>query len=130
MVCIMGMIFFLSHQSGDFVELPEFAGFDKLLHLIAYGILAASFLYGLQPFTKQITLPAAGITVVLFCFAYGVGDEFHQSFIPGRLASVWDVLADTAGAILVVLWWMRGKAKDKKQKSKLFKGKSTENTLP
>ena len=118
MVCIMGMIFFLSHQSGDFVELPEFVGFDKLLHLLAYGSLAASFLYGLQPFTRQISRPAAGIIVVFFCFAYGVGDEFHQSFIPGRLVSAWDVLADTAGAILVVWWWMVGKAKNKNQKSK------------
>jgi len=118
MVCIMGMIFFLSHQSGDFVELPEFVGSDKLLHLIAYGSLAASFLYGLQPFTKQITRPAAGIIVVFFCFAYGVGDEFHQYFIPGRLVSAWDVLADTAGAILVVSWWIMGKAKVKSEKSK------------
>ena len=116
MICIMGMIFFLSHQPGGFVGLPEFAGFDKLLHLIAYGSLAAGFLYGLQPFTRKITRPAAGITVVLFCFAYGVGDEFHQSFIPGRLVSAWDVLADTAGAILVVSWWMRGKTKIEKSK--------------
>lgn len=107
MVCIMGMIFFLSHQPGGFAKLPEFAGFDKLLHVIAFGSLAASFLYGLQPFINKITRPAAGITVVLFCFAYGVGDEFHQSFIPGRFVTGWDVLADAAGAFLVVLWWMR-----------------------
>ncbi len=113
MVCIMGMIFFMSHQPGDFADLPEFTGLDKLLHVIAYGSLAASFLYGLQPFFHKITRPVAGIAVVLFCLLYGLSDEFHQSFIPGRFTSGWDVLADAAGAFLVVLWWMRreGKAK-------------------
>jgi VanZ family protein len=108
----MGMIFFLSHQPYDFVEqLPNFNGFDKLLHVIAYGSLAASLLYGLQPFINTTTMPIAGMIVVLFCFLYGLSDEFHQSFIPGRFVSGWDVLADTSGAVLVVLWWMRREGK-------------------
>ena len=109
---IMGMIFFLSHQPYDFVEqLPDFNGFDKLLHVIAYGSLAASLLYGLQPFINTTTMPIAGMIVVLFCLLYGLSDEFHQSFIPGRFVSGWDVLADTTGAVLVVLWWMRREGK-------------------
>ena len=109
---IMGMIFFLSHQPYDFVEqLPDFNGFDKLLHVIAYGSLAASLLYGLQPFINTTTMPIAGMIVVLFCLLYGLSDEFHQSFIPGRFVSGWDVLADTSGAVLVVLWWMRREGK-------------------
>ncbi|MDH3980911.1 MAG: VanZ family protein, partial [Gammaproteobacteria bacterium] len=31
---------------------------------------------------------------------YGVLDEFHQSFVPGRNADVLDVLADASGALL------------------------------
>ncbi len=111
MVCIMGMIFYLSHQPYDLLQLPPISGSDKLLHVIAYGSLAASFLYGLQPFFHKITRPVAGIAVVLFCLLYGLSDEFHQSFIPGRFTSGWDVLADAAGAFLVVLWWMRREGK-------------------
>ena len=32
--------------------------------------------------------------------AYGVTDEWHQAFVPGRMADVRDVLADAAGAAL------------------------------
>ena len=111
MIGIMGMIFFLSHQPGDFADLPEFIGFDKLIHVILYASLAASFLYGLQPFINMTTMPVAGMVVVFICLLYGLSDEFHQSFIPGRFVSGWDVLADTAGAVLVVLWWMRREGK-------------------
>ena len=31
---------------------------------------------------------------------YGVTDEWHQSFVPGRMADVRDVIADSAGAAL------------------------------
>ena len=118
MVCIMGMIFFLSHQPGDFADLPKFVGLDKILHAIAYGSLAASFLFGLQPFFQKISAPGTAAIVVLFCLAYGVGDEFHQSFIVGRFPSGWDVLADTTGAFLVVLWWMRREEQRERQKIK------------
>jgi VanZ family protein len=118
MIAIMGMIFFLSHQPGDFADLPEFIGLDKLIHVIVYACLAASFLYGLQPFINTTTMPVAGMVVVLFCLLYGLSDEFHQSFISGRFVSGWDVLADTSGAVLVVLWWMRREGQGERQKAK------------
>jgi VanZ family protein len=106
MVCIMGIIFFLSHQPGGFVQLPQFFGIDKLAHVIAYGCLAGTFLYGLQPFLNTYNNKfAAVIIVVLLCLLFGISDEFHQSFIPGRSVSFWDVVADGFGAVLVVGWW-------------------------
>ena len=107
MVCIMGIIFYLSHQPGDFAPLPPFAGLDKLLHVIAYSSLAGAFLYGLQPFSNISNRFIIVFVVVFFCIFYGISDEFHQSFIPGRFSSIWDVLADGLGALLVVGWWLR-----------------------
>jgi VanZ family protein len=107
----MGMIFFLSHQPGDFNQFPPFfIGVDKLLHSIAYGILAGVFLYGLRPFIHDSNRALAGIIVVLFCVLYGISDEFHQAFIPGRFVSAWDVVADCFGALLVVGWWYKNSA--------------------
>ncbi len=40
------------------------------------------------------------IVSVLFCSLYGLSDEWHQSFVPGRDASLGDWLADTIGAVL------------------------------
>jgi VanZ family protein len=46
------------------------------------------------------------LLAVLLCAAYGVGDEFHQRFVPGRQADPADVAKDVAGA-LVGAWLYR-----------------------
>ena len=104
MAAIMGMIFYLSHQPGDLIQLPQVIGVDKLLHVIAYGSLAWAFLYGLYPFTYDSNRAVTAIVVILFCLLFGISDEFHQGFIPGRFVSAWDVAADCFGAVLIVGW--------------------------
>ncbi|RJX27698.1 MAG: teicoplanin resistance protein VanZ [Desulfurivibrio sp.] len=104
MTLVMAAIFFLSNTQGQ--NLPSaINGLDKILHALAYATLAASCLYGLHPAArdKGSLRPAAG--VVFFCFCYGLTDEFHQSFIPGRSPSGLDIVADTGGAVLTVLLW-------------------------
>jgi len=42
-------------------------------------------------------------TIVLTIFVgifYGIGDEWHQSFVPGRFATVYDVIFDSLGVVL------------------------------
>ena len=105
MTFVMGTIFFLSHQSGDNLGLPSFPGADKLAHMLAYGTLAFSVLWYLGK--KGLDKPRhAVVLTVLFCLLYGISDEYHQSFIPLRSVSVFDIFADTAGAFLVSLLWM------------------------
>jgi len=117
MAIVMGMIFYLSHQPGDFSYLPEFIGVDKLLHVIAYGSLAATLLYGLDPMTKSSSRALTAAGVVFFCILFGISDEYHQSFIPGRSVSAWDVAADGLGALLVVAWWLKWSALPRPQNS-------------
>ena len=85
--------------------LPEITAFDKGAHVVAYGVLAAAFLYALHPIIHREDRLIAAVIVVLFCFLYGISDEFHQSFIPGRYVSGWDVAADGLGALLVAGFW-------------------------
>ncbi len=69
------------------------------MHLGAFGLmgfLCCRWLKAERPLSGKITLLAAVFLVSLF----GILDEFHQSFIPTRTASVYDVLADFAGAVL------------------------------
>jgi VanZ family protein len=48
---------------------------------------------------------SAGL-VLLSCAAYAASDEFHQSFVPSRTASLRDVTIDLCGATLaVLLYW-------------------------
>jgi len=95
-----GVIFILSHQST--LPLPmAFPHQDKLVHGSAYGVMA--FL-AWRTFSHlvQTRLLLVGVAV-MFSSAYGVSDEFHQSFIEGRDADIWDWVADTIGATLMAL---------------------------
>jgi len=105
MTFIMGTVFSLSHQSGDTLHLPSFPGADKLAHAFAYGALAFAILWCFGK--KGLDKPRHTVVLtVLFCLFYGISDEYHQSFIPFRSVSVFDIIADTAGAIFVSLIWV------------------------
>ncbi|OGR17384.1 MAG: hypothetical protein A2X81_08390 [Desulfobacterales bacterium GWB2_56_26] len=116
MILVMGTIFCLSHQQGDSLYLPALPGIDKLAHLLAYGVLAATTLFA---FGERWKSEKAGLTVlitVFFCLFYGITDEFHQSFVPGRAPSVVDIVADFGGAGLVGFFWLRLKGRDEGRK--------------
>ena len=95
----MGTIFFLSHQPS--LPTPSlFEHQDKLFHGGAYGLLGLLLAGALfQPAQPLRTL----LLVWLLGSLYGLSDEFHQSFIPGRDADLLDVLADSVGALLGAL---------------------------
>ena len=103
MLAVMGGIFFMSNQPGSSLSLPPIQGVDKLLHAMAYAVLAASVIYAFPSWIDRPVGPLAGIGVVLFCLLYGISDEFHQTFIPARTATLGDLIADTTGAFIWVL---------------------------
>lgn len=91
------VIFYFSAQTRFFIQPPEFFSSDKLYHFLEYtvlGILAGRVIRA-YPLVIRGLSPEAAVT--LFCLIYGAGDEFHQWFVPGRFATVGDVLADTVG---------------------------------
>jgi len=45
------------------------------------------------------------VSSAAFAVLYGSIDEWHQSFVPGRTASLWDALTDLAGASLALCLW-------------------------
>lgn len=104
---VMAFIFVLSHLPGDSLDLNQSRGTDKACHVIAYGFLALSSIHALKSECDIRKIPLIkGLVIIIFCFIYGVSDEFHQSFIGGRFVDWRDLAADTLGALLVVLcWW-------------------------
>lgn len=108
MLVVMTVIFLLSHQTGDDDSFTLLPGMDKLAHMAAYAVLAAStlFAFGKQ---KNVHPQKAIVLTVVFCLLYGLSDEFHQSFIPGRTVSVYDLLADGVGSALTCLLWQKAR---------------------
>ena len=70
----------------------------KTAHLTEYAVLAYLAWSALRRSLAYPAVPALVLTA-----AYAASDEFHQSFVPSRGASVEDVLIDTAGATLGLL---------------------------
>ncbi len=105
-----GLIFYLSHQPTLPVE-PWLPHQDKLFHLIAYAGLAYLAINYFQYHTDRLN--QAKIVSVLFCAFYGLSDEWHQSFVAGRDADIYDWFADVSGAALLLLaarksWFFKG----------------------
>ena len=79
---------------------PELPGMDKLLHLAAYAVMGA---LACRAFTTLPGRRRAGVLFLagfLFTLLFGVSDEWHQSFVPGRMADGWDLAADGLGGLL------------------------------
>ena len=92
----MGVLYHLSDQ--PVIDAPMlFPGQDKLFHAIVYAVLGGLYLALFRPgpagYAAQARWLALGLAVL-----YGISDEWHQSFVPGREPDVLDVLADGVGA--------------------------------
>jgi hypothetical protein len=105
LLMVMGTIFFLSAQTGDTLCLPPLPGIDKIGHATVYGILAASAIFAFSMRYKKRNPQVVMASTAFFCLFYGISDEFHQSFVPGRSTSGFDVLADLCGALFVCFLW-------------------------
>jgi VanZ family protein len=73
----------------------------KLAHAAEYAILGA------------LLVRATGRVRLAFVLAvvYAASDEFHQSFVEGRVAAVHDVAIDAAGAALGILLYRSARAR-------------------
>ena len=100
------LIFFLSSQSTLPMP-PLFPHGDKVIHAGAYAVMGVAAWRIFQHLPWPVTLHV--LYSICFCSLYGVSDEWHQSFVPGRDSDVMDWLADTVGAASAVFFmqWMK-----------------------
>jgi VanZ family protein len=105
-VAYMAVIFYLSSLHNPPLP-PEVS--DKAGHSFGYtwlGIFVTRALARGLP--RRIGLGVA-LGALAIAIAYGMSDEFHQSFVAGRTEDVYDLFADAVGAgIGVVACWLWG----------------------
>jgi VanZ family protein len=92
-------IFVLSSFPGSAYPQTEVVGADKMVHLVLYGVLAGLCTRGWARGTSWRSWALIAASAALAAL-YGMSDEFHQRFVPGRNADWADVLADAVGAIV------------------------------
>ena len=71
-----------------------------IYHFTAFSYLTLFLLISLTKGKPNKSLIIIGILIALI---YGILDEIHQSFVPGRLASHKDILVNSFGIILTGL---------------------------
>ena len=99
-IAYAGLIFMLSSFPHFPEELPPFIGYDKLAHCIEYYFFGILICRWLLNESNSLVKRHALFMTMLIGICYAVSDEWHQSFIPGRIASIWDGLFDAAGIAL------------------------------
>jgi VanZ family protein len=101
-IALATTIFLASGRSQ--VAAPDVPQIDKIAHFFVYGLLGT--LVARMPSIASWR-PLGVYSAIAICSFYGISDEFHQSFTPGRSVEVADWLMDTAGAGLAVFLYAR-----------------------
>jgi len=116
-IAYAALIFYISSRpwpSGP--DLPP--GADKAIHFAIYFFLGFGLVWAFRATRYRFSNHLMWVAAVVG-FTYGIFDEIHQSFVPGRDASAFDALADgfgsVAGAWIAILCarWLRGECPEK-----------------
>jgi len=104
---VMAIIFIASSFPKS--DIVDFAAWDLVVkkggHVMGYALLAIAYVRGLaypqRPTARQL------LGALVLVGLYGLTDEYHQSFVTGRVASVWDVVIDLGGGLLGLAFSLR-----------------------
>lgn len=94
---------YLSSSDLNFLLSPFYIFYkqpDKLVHLILYAGFGILLCYTLKNSPNSTLRNHALLFAIIIGTVYGASDEFHQSFVPGRTTSFWDLAADSTGVIM------------------------------
>lgn len=98
------LIFYVSSQRLP--ELPilfQINYIDLVAHFFAYALFAYLAYRALSRTPNKVLQKHLLFATLIISILYGFSDEWHQSYVPGRLMSVSDFLFDAFGAIVMVL---------------------------
>ena len=101
------LAFILGHPVSEASVHPMHVAIRKCAHLFEYGVLSALAFRAIRAEREGFDLSWA-VAAMILTVAIAAGDEWHQTFVPGRTGTPWDVLLDGVGGLVaqgvVVLW--------------------------
>ncbi|MDQ6991289.1 MAG: VanZ family protein [Mariprofundaceae bacterium] len=78
---------------------------DKLAHFCVFGFMAYLIAILMVKIKLQIPLWCLGFVSLILVTLLGMGNEWIQSFRPGRMVGMDDVLADMLGGLIWLTVW-------------------------
>jgi VanZ family protein len=97
---IMGL--FVESSQPSLPLLGAVEGLDKAAHFLAFGVLGL-LVYGLSfTLTPKTAIPLFSMPLLIAILS-GIIEESYQMFVPGRTASLLDLLADVCGAACAIV---------------------------
>lgn len=106
-LCTMAGIWVLSSSSAPGIPVHVLPFRDRGAHFLAYATLAFLVAHGViaqrGPGDPWIPRPRVWLFAVYTAVLWGLLDEVHQSFVPGRSPDLIDLCADTLGGCIGAL---------------------------
>jgi VanZ family protein len=109
-VVLRPVLWLFPHASEATLALIHFL-VRKTGHFTEYAILALLAARAFRTSSGEFLRTRWFWVSLLFVVAYSLSDEFHQSFVPSRTASIYDSMIDSVGGLVALagLWWRRHK---------------------
>jgi VanZ family protein len=79
---------------------PDFPSSDKVAHFLEYGVLGVLWTRAAKASWPHWTFRVLLVSTMLFTGFYGITDEGHQLYVPGRSSDWHDALADVCGGTI------------------------------
>jgi len=94
----MALIWVLSSMNLSGTVIDAFPMRDKGLHFVEYAILGVLVAHAAMRTWPTHSRWRTAILGVVIGLAWGLIDELHQAFVPGRDGNAWDLVADGLGS--------------------------------
>ena len=101
-VVLRPVLWLFPHASEATLALIHFL-IRKAGHLTEYAILALLAARAFRTSTRELLRTRWFWVSLLFVVAYSLSDEFHQSFVPSRTASIYDSMIDSVGGFVALV---------------------------
>ena len=102
-VVLRPVLWLFPHASEATLALVHFL-VRKGGHLTEYAILALLAARAFRTSPREFLRTRWFWVSLLFVVAYSLSDEFHQSFVPSRTASIYDSMIDSAGGLAALVF--------------------------
>ncbi len=97
-IIVRPLLWLFPHASAATLALIHFL-VRKTGHFTEYAILALLAARALRTSSRELLRARWFWVSLLFVVAYSLTDEFHQSFVPSRTASIYDSMIDSVGGL-------------------------------